>query len=578
MSLHVKVAGAWQEVSDGAAGGGMPWAQVSGGTVTTVTDAEGTWAVHTFTANGTLTVDSPGLARVMLLGGGSGSGLNARAGSGGDMIDALFMLPSGAQPVVVGAGSLGGNHGAPSSLGSLVTAVAGFADRADAVGATGAGGTVALPALGRTSDITGTPVVYGQITSAATRANFGEGANSNATASGSSGIVIVRVLVTPAPPLPSAGGWAKVSGGTVTEVTNADGSIDEIHTFTATGTLTVDTPGYARCLIVGGGSANNDGVDNGGGGSIVEGYQLLPSGAVPVVVGAAISGTSDTNASIGNPSSLGTVRTGYGYARRWAHGATNRSTGINAPYSSDISGTAQTYASGAATTSSTLYGDGTNGVSKAGVVIVRVQKSAPTVSGIVATGGTVTEYVGDGTNGVLGQRYKVHTFTADGTFTVTQGGKAKVLVCGPGAGGTDGSSDCPGGGGGAEEVTIDLSTGALPVVVGPATAMNGNGAESSIAGVRAGGGMSSYPPAGAKGPFGAFRGDANGATAGGGALGPGSAGGVPGPGLVSSITGTSVEYGKGGKNGVTATLPGQGGTNRGPGSAGVVIVRYEIAG
>ncbi len=48
-----------------------------------------------------------------------------------------------------------------------------------------------------------------------------------------------------------------------------------------------------------------------------------------------------------------------------------------------------------------------------GIVVIRYPIGG--ANDIVATGGTITEYVGNGTNGVNGQRYRVHTFT---TFPV----------------------------------------------------------------------------------------------------------------------------------------------------------------
>ena len=53
----------------------------------------------------------------------------------------------------------------------------------------------------------------------------------------------------------------------------------------------------------------------------------------------------------------------------------------------------------------------------------------------VCTGGTETTYTGDGTNGDLGQNYKVHTFLASDTLTVNTAGFVDVLVVGGGGGG-----------------------------------------------------------------------------------------------------------------------------------------------
>jgi hypothetical protein len=49
-----------------------------------------------------------------------------------------------------------------------------------------------------------------------------------------------------------------------------------------------------------------------------------------------------------------------------------------------------------------------------GVVIVRYASATQ-----IATGGTVTSYTGNGTNGTNGTKYYVHTFTTNGTFTIT---------------------------------------------------------------------------------------------------------------------------------------------------------------
>ena len=107
----MKVAGAWQEI--GVDGGGMTWAKVSGGTVTTVNNPDGSVdEVHTFTANGTLTVESAGCARVLVCGGGGGSP-DAKAGGGG-----------GGAGAAAGAGADGG-AGAAAAAGAAGGALPG---------------------------------------------------------------------------------------------------------------------------------------------------------------------------------------------------------------------------------------------------------------------------------------------------------------------------------------------------------------------------------------------------------------------------------------------------------------------
>ena len=54
-----------------------------------------------------------------------------------------------------------------------------------------------------------------------------------------------------------------------------------------------------------------------------------------------------------------------------------------------------------------------------GIVIVRTITSNSRPGTVVASGGTETTFTGDGSNGDLGQEYKVHTFTSDGTLSVS---------------------------------------------------------------------------------------------------------------------------------------------------------------
>lgn len=354
----------------------------------------------------------------------------------------------------------------------------------------------------------------------------------------------------------AAGGgmtWARVSGGTVTTVTNPDGSVDEVHTFTANGTLTVEEPGYARVLLVGGGQGAYSGA-YGSGGRVRSGLFALSSGAHPVVVGAGGAGGADLT----NASRLGAMWSGVmGFIGQtlYATGAGGADTATkNDGVVSDITGTTVEYATGAG--KAATPGSGTaSGNGQPGIVIVRVQKSAPTVSGVAATGGTTTEYTGDGTNGVLGQKYRVHTFTADGNFVVSQGGEIDYFVIGGGGGAVAGTHS--GDGGRVAEGRTTVAAGTIPVVVGA----GGPSGTVALAGRSAFGGIN--PGA---------VGTGQGVGAGGGGAANISAG------LVRHISGAAVEYGKGA---AYPPAPNTGGgynaTTSGPGSAGIVIVRYEIA-
>jgi hypothetical protein len=350
----------------------------------------------------------------------------------------------------------------------------------------------------------------------------------------------VKVFPTTGPG--SIGEWAKVTGGTVTEYTKGDGSVMEVHTFTADGTLTVESPGYAEVLLVGGGGYGQTGIDEGAGGRILDGIRQLAAGAHAVVIG-----TGSGSPNYGSSSKLGTLDTG---SVKWGNFTTNGNP--NGRYSS-ITGTNLLYGPDANVTRPGGGGNVANGtVGAAGIVIVAVQKSAPTVSGIVASGGTESTYVGDGVNGTLGQSYKVHTFTASGNLVVTQGGEAEVLILGGGGGFSTVSG---GGGGDVIRGRQTLAPGTVPVVVG--------------AGAPGGTSVASW--AGQASSFGSLVTAISGMETG--------AGGTIASrhlGISSTISGSSVTYGTSGKPAVSC-VPNRGeGSSDGAGSSGVVIVRYKV--
>jgi len=75
-----------------------------------------------------------------------------------------------------------------------------------------------------------------------------------------------------------------------------------------------------------------------------------------------------------------------------------------------------------------------------GIVIVRTLAStAKSPLSVVASGGTLTTFTGNGSIGLSGAGYNVHTFTASGTFTVTNGGYMDMLVVAAGGGGGGGA-------------------------------------------------------------------------------------------------------------------------------------------
>lgn len=89
--------------------------------------------------------------------------------------------------------------------------------------------------------------------------------------------------------------------------------------------------------------------------------------------------------------------------------------------------------------------------------------SAPPV---VATGGTVTDIT------VGGVAYKLHTFTAGGSFTVTAGGDVDYYMVGGGYG--PGADSTGGGAGGTNTGTVAVSATTYTVTVGGGGSVNGN--------------------------------------------------------------------------------------------------------
>jgi len=250
------------------------------------------------------------------------------------------------------------------------------------------------------------------------------------------------------------------------------------------------------------------------------------------------------------------------------------------------------------------------------------------VTFIEATGGTVTT---DGD-------YKVHTFTANGTFTVTTVGSGSgesntvqyLVVAGGGGGGT--SIGGAGGAGGYRTATgFTVTAQAYSITVGGGGAgstrapPNGVAGSNSVfstitsAGGGAGGGEFGGPAGSGGSGGGGCRGGGGGAgntpstspsqgnnggagstgpgTSGGGGGGAGGAGGTGGsnvagargPGTASTISGSSVTYSTGGLGSTFGSVGPAGAANRGEGGggganagnatnggSGIVIIRYRF--
>jgi hypothetical protein len=176
----------WVDPSN-AGGGGTAWAVASGGTESTVTEGGKTYKLHAFTANGTLTVTTPGLVEILLVSGGSAQwDAIGAGGGGGDIRDGLKMLPAGALAVTVGQGGARSatwptTHGTKSSIGTAATTANGVPNSGATAGTGLAGDTY-------TNTITGASQSYAGSAATPSSTLYGEGAN----AAGRAGVVYVR--------------------------------------------------------------------------------------------------------------------------------------------------------------------------------------------------------------------------------------------------------------------------------------------------------------------------------------------------------------------------------------------------
>ena len=254
-------------------------------------------------------------------------------------------------------------------------------------------------------------------------------------------------------------------------------------------------------------------------------------------------------------------------------------------------------------------------------------------TGTCATGGTVTEFVGDGCNGIAGKTYRVHTFSTIGTHTLSVSNPLSIeylIVAGGG-----GNANRGGGGGGGFRTGINFTTpGSYIISVGAGGTGSNNGGNSSAFGIISNGGGFGGPSQWASGanggsgggggincltcsntgggtgnvsvtrPAQGFNGGNGGSDhigryshgGGGGAGGPGIsapgwwAGGDGGPGRLSNIDGKNTWYSGGGRGGGHGGAHGANGIGSGSenfgggavgqstgiGGQGIVIIRYIV--
>jgi formylglycine-generating enzyme required for sulfatase activity len=192
-----------------------------------------------------------------------------------------------------------------------------------------------------------------------------------------------------------------------------------------------------------------------------------------------------------------------------------------------------------------------------------VASSWPT---ILASGGTISSFIGDGTNGTNGVAYVVHSFTTVGTSAFVPFvpiSNVEYLVIGGGGGGGNGRA---GGGGAGGYLTSSINVQAISytVTVGAGGASGQNGSQSIFGNITASGG--------GKGGGNQVNGSSGGSGGGGGGnwqVGAGMSGG----------TGTAGQGNNGGNgSGVTGSWTSAGGGGGGAGGAGSNAPSSEAGG
>ncbi len=170
---------------------------------------------------------------------------------------------------------------------------------------------------------------------------------------------------------------------------------------------------------------------------------------------------------------------------------------------------------------------------------------------VITSGGTLTTYTGNGTNGVDGQGYQVYSFPSSGSLVVATDGYAEVLIVGAGG---QAYSTSPGNGARVVTGRYWIPSGTYSVTVANTT----SGATSSIGTLLACG--PSYT-----------------ALAGSNSCGAGGTSGSQDAGLNSYITGSLDDYGRANvASPRTNRGDGRAATPGGQGSEGIVIVRVEV--
>lgn len=226
------------------------------------------------------------------------------------------------------------------------------------------------------------------------------------------------------------------SGGT--EVTSGG---YKYHTFTSSGTFTVNAPGTFEVLVVGGGGqgqiANLAGGGGGGAGAVKNATIYLDVGSTTVTIGAGGSGAG-ANGNFGNPTTIGPVFAAGGGA---------------AISISTLSGVgacgAGMYGDNSAVTAGDNAFDGNKGGNAVGSTVNDNNRAGGGGGGQGAAGGNATTAVG-GVGGAGTNTYATwHTATSTGVSDyIAGGGGGSSPSSGSALGGSGGGGNAANGGGG----------------------------------------------------------------------------------------------------------------------------------
>jgi len=218
---------------------------------------------------------------------------------------------------------------------------------------------------------------------------------------------------------------------------------------------------------------------------------------------------------------------------------------------------------------------GANGGS--GIAVFRTIVATSVASGIIMSGGTETTFTGDGTNGVNGADYKVHTFNSTASLTVTAFPLAAscdlLLVGGGGSGGGVANGYSGGGGaGGVKYISgVRLPVGSLTATIGAGGTVGASNNIGGVGGATSLGSLFSVAGGGGGNSWNGNQVAGNGASGGGGSGSTGSAGtGKTVDSTVGNNGGQGVSSAGGGGGGAGAAGTNSGGANQ-PGAGGVGV-------